>query len=378
VSGQRKALIIANDEYEQEALSNLLAPEADADALGRVLGDAQIGAFSVYVVRNQPSHVIQAHIEDLFLESRPDDLLLLHFSGHGLKSESGELFFAAANTKPNRLGSTAVSAHFVQRCMRSSRSRSVVLLLDCCYGGAFAQGVKVRVVLLPQSPTAQPLAEERRNFDTHPPREPAPASLSAEAITRQAVDNAAPQGQPEMSARLTREDNVRKTHKRADGQIWEETVRQSREAAERGESHRLMGRHDEALADLNHAIELDPNSVFAVCNRGETYRLMGRHDEALVDLNRAIELDFNYKDALYNWSETYRMMGRYDGALADLNRILELDPNYAFALASRGAVYRDEGRYDEALADLERPVQLDPTYAWANNVRRETYRLRKR
>ena len=28
--------------------------------------------------------------------------------------------------------------------MRDSRARSVVLLLDCCYGGAFAQGVKVR------------------------------------------------------------------------------------------------------------------------------------------------------------------------------------------------------------------------------------------
>jgi hypothetical protein len=144
VSGQRKALIIANDEYEQEALRNLLAPGADAEALGRVLGDAQIGGFAVQVVRNEPSHVIQAQIEDLFSESRPDDVLLLHFSGHGLKSESGELFFAASNTKPNRLGSTAVSADFVQRCMHDARSGSVVLLLDCCYGGAFAQGVKVR------------------------------------------------------------------------------------------------------------------------------------------------------------------------------------------------------------------------------------------
>ena len=71
-------------------------------------------------------------------------MLLLHFSCHGLKSESGELFFAARNTRPNRLGSTAVSADFVQRCMRASRSRSIVLLLDCCYGGAFAEGVAVR------------------------------------------------------------------------------------------------------------------------------------------------------------------------------------------------------------------------------------------
>ena len=138
------ALIIANDTYEQGALQNLRAPAADAEALGRVLGDPQIGDFAVQVVRNEPAHIIQAHIEEVFSEGRPDDVLLLHFSGHGLKSESGELFFAASNSRPNRLGSTAVSADFVQRCMRDSRSRSVVLLLDCCYGGAFAQGVTVR------------------------------------------------------------------------------------------------------------------------------------------------------------------------------------------------------------------------------------------
>ena len=144
MSGQRKALIIANDEYEQAALRNLLAPAADAEALGRVLGDPEIGCFAVQVVRNEPSYVIQAQIEELFSESRSDDLLLLHFSCHGLKSESGELFFAASNTRPKLLGSTAVSADFVQRCMWASRSRKAVLLLDCCYGGAFAKGSMVR------------------------------------------------------------------------------------------------------------------------------------------------------------------------------------------------------------------------------------------
>jgi hypothetical protein len=144
VNGQRKALIIANDTYEQEALQNLLAPAADAEALRRVLSDPQIGNFAVQVVRNEPSHAIARQIEDLFSESQPKDVLLMHYSGHGLKSESGELFFAASNTRPNRLRATAVSADFVRHCMRDSRSRSVVLLLDCCYGGAFAQGVRVR------------------------------------------------------------------------------------------------------------------------------------------------------------------------------------------------------------------------------------------
>ena len=144
MAGRRRALIVANDVYEHEGLGRLRAPAADAQALAGVLGDPGIGGFDVQVVRNESAHVIQGRIEDLFADSRPEDVLLLHFSCHGLKSEAGELFFAASNTLPNRLGSTAVSAEFVQRCLRMSRSRSIVLLLDCCYGGAFGRGVTVR------------------------------------------------------------------------------------------------------------------------------------------------------------------------------------------------------------------------------------------
>ncbi len=152
------ALIVTSDEYEHEGLRRLVAPAADAEALRGVLGDPQVGGFDVRVLHNQPAHVVQGQIEDLFSQGRPDDVLLLHFSCHGLKSESGELFFAARNTRPNRLGSTAISADFVQRCMRASRSRSIVLLLDCCYGGAFSRGVSVRasgdVDVLDSFPTA--------------------------------------------------------------------------------------------------------------------------------------------------------------------------------------------------------------------------------
>ena len=49
MSGQRRALIIANDQYLQEGLRDLLAPPADAEALGRVLGDPRIGEFNVQV-----------------------------------------------------------------------------------------------------------------------------------------------------------------------------------------------------------------------------------------------------------------------------------------------------------------------------------------
>jgi hypothetical protein len=144
MDGSRKALIVANGVYDNEGLQQLRSPAADAAALADVLGDPAIGQFDVVVVEDKPAYEVQGHIEDLFSDSRPDDLVLLHLSCHGLKSDSGELFFAMRNTRPDRLVSSAVPADFVQRCIRASRARSVVLLLDCCYGGAYGRGVAVR------------------------------------------------------------------------------------------------------------------------------------------------------------------------------------------------------------------------------------------
>ncbi|MCU1432135.1 MAG: caspase [Actinotalea sp.] len=144
MTSRRRALIVASDAYEHPGLRRLRSPQADASALASVLSDPRIGDFEVRVVHNEPSYEVQSRVEELFADSRPDDLLLLHFACHGVKNEAGELFFATRNTRLDRLASTAVSADFVQRGMRASRSRSIVLLLDCCYGGAFGTGVSVR------------------------------------------------------------------------------------------------------------------------------------------------------------------------------------------------------------------------------------------
>jgi len=141
VEGRRSALILASYDYEDPGLRMLRAPARDAEALARVLMDPEIGNFEVRTVLNQEAHVVSLAVEEFFAERKPDDLLLLHFSGHGVKDDSGELYFAAADTRLLRLESTAVSAAFVNRQMSRSRSRRVVLLLDCCYAGAFERGM---------------------------------------------------------------------------------------------------------------------------------------------------------------------------------------------------------------------------------------------
>ncbi|MFF8945153.1 caspase family protein [Streptomyces sp. NPDC014864] len=139
MGASRRALIVANDSYQDPGLSRLRAPAQDAVALADVLHDPQIGDFAVDVVKNEPAHVIERRVEAFFSDGRPGDTLLLHFSCHGLKSESGELYFAAGDTDPRLLGSTAVAAQFVRHCMFRTRAHTTVLFLDCCYGGAFSR-----------------------------------------------------------------------------------------------------------------------------------------------------------------------------------------------------------------------------------------------
>jgi outer membrane protein assembly factor BamB len=144
VDGTRSALIIASDLYIDPGLQQLRAPASDARALAAVLRNPGIGDFEVRTLLNEPAHVVNLAVEEFFADRQPGDLLLLHFSGHGIKDQDGELYFAAPNTVLGRLGATAVSADFVSRRMSRSRSRRVVLLLDCCYAGAFERGLVAR------------------------------------------------------------------------------------------------------------------------------------------------------------------------------------------------------------------------------------------
>ena len=121
-----------------------------------------------------------------------------------------------------------------------------------------------------------------------------------------------------------------------------------------------MERYDEALTDLNRAIELDPSADWAIADRGETYRLMERYDEALADFNRAIELDPSDAWAIASRGADlpgHGTLRRGPGRPQPRHRTR---PQHAWAISHRGETYRLMGRYDEALADLNRAIELDP------------------
>ncbi|GAA3043231.1 caspase family protein [Actinokineospora globicatena] len=140
----RLALLVANRTYADPGLRALRAPEHDARELAAVLADPAIGDFAVTTELDLTAGATSEAVEDFFADRAHEDLLLLYFSGHGIKDPAGDLHFATAGTRLDRLGSTAVSAEFVRRQMDRTRARQVVLLLDCCYAGAFHRGMVAR------------------------------------------------------------------------------------------------------------------------------------------------------------------------------------------------------------------------------------------
>lgn len=59
----------------------------------------------------------------------------------------------------------------------------------------------------------------------------------------------------------------------------------------RGISFDKLGQFEQAVADFNEVLRLEPNNSVAYFNRGSTYDSMGAQDQAIADFGRALELD---------------------------------------------------------------------------------------
>jgi TolB-like protein/Flp pilus assembly protein TadD len=124
---------------------------------------------------------------------------------------------------------------------------------------------------------------------------------------------------------------------------------------------------DWARADEGYrrALELNPNSAITHDWYGVNYlSAMGRHDEAIAHVRRATELDpltASFRNDL-GWA--YVLARRYDEAVAECQRALDIDPRFYSASWGVGLAYWQKGLFEEAVAAYERAVDLEPNDLW--------------
>jgi formylglycine-generating enzyme required for sulfatase activity/uncharacterized caspase-like protein len=141
------ALLIGVSEYQPD-LQPLPNTVKDVEAMYRVLVDPEIGSFdSAEVLKNPQRQEMEDAIYGLYANRQKEDLLLLYFSGHGVVDTTGEFYLSTHLTRKDGgklVPTSAVSAKSVHQLMNISRSRRLVIILDCCFSGAFPKGLTTK------------------------------------------------------------------------------------------------------------------------------------------------------------------------------------------------------------------------------------------
>ena len=112
--------------------------------------------------------------------------------------------------------------------------------------------------------------------------------------------------------------------------------------------------------DFIRAIELNPNYAQAHAWYAMHLMAMGKHQEAIAEVTRARELD--PLSLIINTSEglMYYFAGRYDNAIQQFQNTLELDPDFFVARWELGMAYQQKQNYDQAASEFQKARKLSP------------------
>jgi eukaryotic-like serine/threonine-protein kinase len=137
-----------------------------------------------------------------------------------------------------------------------------------------------------------------------------------------------------------------------------------------GRIHDQTGKHDLAVQEFQHALQLDSRNADALSGIGHSYESAGRTADAEAAYQKAAALHPDYWDGYNTLGLFYDRQRRFDQAIVQLKHVVELTPDNPQAYGNLGAVYIDSGdqtKFPLAEAALKKSIELSPSYpAYAN------------
>jgi len=120
-----------------------------------------------------------------------------------------------------------------------------------------------------------------------------------------------------------------------------------------------MGRHEESIAEVKRAKELDPLSLIINAVVGEVYYFARQYDQAIEASQRVIEMDPNFVVAHFLLAFPYAQKAMYNEAIAEAQKAMDLaGGGIPLFVAQLGTIYSYSGKRDEAKKVLDELYEL--------------------
>lgn len=142
MAGRLYAVLIGNGSFPGDLpegtprLPTLRCPSEDVRGLKELLSAERHGGYDVTDITDRPHNVARGAVHAALKKAKPEDHVLIYYSGHGKLNEDGDLFLAGSDTDPVSLEVTAFPASELRKWAIASSAETRIVILDCCYSGA--------------------------------------------------------------------------------------------------------------------------------------------------------------------------------------------------------------------------------------------------
>ena len=131
----------------------------------------------------------------------------------------------------------------------------------------------------------------------------------------------------------------------------------------------LLGRYDEAIAEMRRAENLDPLSLIINADLAELLVIAHSYDESIRQSRKTIEMDPNFALAHNQLAQAYLQKDMSDEAVAELQKAVHLSGGSPTCIANLARAYVASGKRSEAVKLLgELKKRSNPGYSNASEI----------
>jgi TolB-like protein/DNA-binding winged helix-turn-helix (wHTH) protein/Flp pilus assembly protein TadD len=131
----------------------------------------------------------------------------------------------------------------------------------------------------------------------------------------------------------------------------------------------LLGRYDEAIAEMRKAESLDPLSLIINADLAELLVIAHSYDESIRQSLKTIEMDPNYAMAHNQLAQAYMQQHMYEQAVVELQKAVQLSAGSPTCIANLARAYALSNRRSEAVKLLtELKTSSTPGFSHASEI----------